>query len=72
MELKHVLLTILKILISTVLILQQVGYADGAAMMGGHLDNKNHTQDDQLYDEYDYTESGEVPAEKTVKKYFVE
>lgn len=54
MELKYVVMTIIKILISvpTVLLLHGV---DGSALMGGHYDNKNSTNLTYLidYDVYD-------------------
>ncbi|XP_066151213.1 uncharacterized protein [Euwallacea fornicatus] len=60
MELKHVLLTILKIVISTWLVRQPVPYyAKGAILMGGHVDNQNYTEPTS-YDEYDYSESTEI------------
>ncbi|KAJ3635267.1 hypothetical protein MTP99_008187 [Tenebrio molitor] len=44
MELRYVVLTIVKILISVpAIVLQQSLLTDGAALMGGHLDNKNNS-----------------------------
>ncbi|CAG9763053.1 unnamed protein product [Ceutorhynchus assimilis] len=65
MELKHVLLTILKILVSTVLLIQNT---DAGVLMGGHIDNKNSTNSSE--NDYDYTEStAEVAAQKQTTKH---
>lgn len=64
MELKHTVLVILKILISTGMIVQQVCCSDAAVLMGGHRDNANRTEPPPTFDEYydysDYTESAET------------
>ncbi|XP_050307170.1 uncharacterized protein LOC126743930 [Anthonomus grandis grandis] len=58
MELKYILLVLLKILVSTNLVLQQANYVEGTALMGGHKDNRNLSEiDDSLYDEYEYSDS---------------
>ncbi|XP_030749110.1 uncharacterized protein LOC115877127 [Sitophilus oryzae] len=59
MDLKYVLLTIIKILISTGLVI----HAQGNSLMGGHLDNKNYTEENYAYD-YDYTDSLESTTAK--------
>ncbi|KAH1010077.1 hypothetical protein HUJ05_004432 [Dendroctonus ponderosae] len=70
MELKHTVLVILKILVSTGLIVQRVRCSEAAVLMGGHRDNVNRTEPPPTFDEYydysDYTESAETqPTNKT-------
>ncbi|KAJ8949986.1 hypothetical protein NQ318_002395 [Aromia moschata] len=64
MELRYVLITLLKILISTptVLLLYDFPGSEGAALMGGHLDNKksNVTNVTDNYYEYDLVDSQEL------------
>lgn len=66
MELKQVFLTLIKILISTGLLVR-LNHVEGAALMGGHIDNKNQTEKGVLYDDYDYTDSEKVLTEKTIQ-----
>ncbi|CAH0548117.1 unnamed protein product [Brassicogethes aeneus] len=73
MELKYVIMTLIKILISvpTVLIVQNMVClegANGAALMGGHFDNKNATQNvsSSYYLDYSYDDSIE-PEEVSEK-----
>ncbi|XP_076264453.1 uncharacterized protein LOC143198828 [Rhynchophorus ferrugineus] len=64
MDLKNVLLTILKILISTALLNH---YVAGNSLMGGHLDNKNQSDEALVYD-YEYDDaSAELSTEKVDK-----
>lgn len=53
MELKYVVMTIIKILISVpaVLLLHSME-VNGAALMGGHYDNKNNTSSTNLTNSY--------------------
>lgn len=54
MELKYIVLTIIKILISVPGVLLVTSEVNGAALMGGHLDNKNNTTlSSNLTDSYD-------------------
>lgn len=71
MELRYVLITILKILISTpnVLLLYNINEVYSAALMGGHLDNKSNSSMNisDAYYEYDISDSEEL-QEKDVSK----
>ncbi|XP_018567619.1 uncharacterized protein LOC108908169 [Anoplophora glabripennis] len=64
MELRYVLTTLLKILISTpnVLLLYSINEAYSAALMGGHLDNKSNSTLNvtDTYYEYDLSDSEEL------------
>lgn len=74
MELRYVLVTLLKILISTpnLLLLYNVNEVYGAALMGGHLDNKNNSSMNisDAYYEYDLSDSEEL-QDKDVSLYKV-
>ncbi|KAJ8922279.1 hypothetical protein NQ315_004218 [Exocentrus adspersus] len=64
MELRYVLITLLKILISTptALLLYNINEVYSAALMGGHLDNRNNSSINvtDAYYEYDFTDSQEL------------
>lgn len=66
MELKYIVLTIIKILISVPGVLLITNQTYGAALMGGHLDNKSQTNftdsyniDYDIYDEPEYINNNE-------------
>ncbi|KAJ8965770.1 hypothetical protein NQ314_003911 [Rhamnusium bicolor] len=71
MELRYVLITLLKILISTptVLLVYHLPGIHSAALMGGHLDNKNNsTNVTDTYYEYDILDSQELDEKRASDK----
>lgn len=79
MELKYVIMTLIKILASvpTIVLLCHIGLlpeANGAALMGGHFDNQNSTKNisNPFIMEYDSYEMDDISQENsTVSKNFL-
>lgn len=72
MELKYIVLTIIKIVISVPAIVFIVPHGNCAALMGGHIDNKNYnsTSSDSYEYDFDLNDSQELYAKESVSKIY--